>query len=89
MMDFGVKKRIEAEFGRRLARIFSFINKSIVGLTYAEAAKRIIQITNTAEFDRLVNGAVMKMITAVRVDNARTWRMAAAKGLMVGRFLRH
>ncbi len=79
-MNFGVKKRIEAEFGRRLARIFSFINKSIVGLTYAEAARRIVSITNTAEFDRLVNGAVMKMITAVRVDNARTWRMAAAKG---------
>lgn len=79
-IDFGVKTRIEGEYARRINRIFGMINKAINGLNAINAAKAIEKIIASPTFDRLVNSAVLNMITMVKADNARTWRKAAEKG---------
>ena len=80
MVSFVAKKRIEADYSRRLRIVFSVIEKNIVGMTIAEAEKKIIEITASPQFDKLVNLAVSKMITMVKADNEKTWRAAAVKG---------
>lgn len=79
-MDFGLKKRIEGQYARLLMKLFDFINRSIVGLTVADAAKKILQVIESVEFERLAETAVLKMVTMVKAENERSWRAAAAKG---------
>lgn len=80
MISFVAKKRIEADYSRRLRIVFSVIEKNIAGMTVAEAEKKIIEIIASPQFDKLVNLAASKMVTMVKADNEKTWRAAAAKG---------
>ena len=80
LISFIAKKRIEADYARRLRIVFSIIEKNIEGLAIAEAEKKIVEIIASPQFDKLVNMAVSKMVTMVKADNEKTWRAAAAKG---------
>lgn len=79
-INFMVKRRIEATYARRLQLIFDFINKSIAGLSIADAALKIIEITQSAEYNRMVDMAVLNMITMVKAENEKSWRAAASTG---------
>ncbi len=89
MITFGIKRRIEAEYARRLGRIFNFINRSIVGLSVADAAQKIVAILSTPEFDKLVSTAVVNMVTMVKAQNERSWRAAASRGSYGREIYRH
>lgn len=80
LIPFGLKRRIEGEYARRIGRIFMLINKAVAGLSYEDAAKKILQMLETPDFKAMVDYAVLNMVTMVKSDNEKTWRQAAAKG---------
>lgn len=81
-MDFSFRQRLAREYERGIKALFSRIFQHIQGLTAEQAVKYLSVIGHHPEVEKIAENLASRMITAVRADNAKTWRQAARKGTL-------
>lgn len=81
-MDFSYRLRLAREYERGIKLLYSRIFQNLQGLSAQAALKYLSVIGNHPDVRKLSDNLADRMITAVRTDNAKTWRQAARKGTL-------
>lgn len=78
------RKVIEAQYRKALRRLSSCLGNLVEGFDFQspdEVMAALDRYVTTDFFTALADAAAKKMITGLRVDGAKTWRMAARKSM--------
>lgn len=81
-MDFSYRLRLAREYEKGIQALYSRIFQNLQGLSAQAALKYLSVIGNHPDVRKLSDNLADRMITAVRTDNAKTWRQAARKGTL-------
>lgn len=79
-MNFGILRRLQRAYEQGIKLLYSAIFQNVQGLSPTETIKYLSMIGNRPEVRKLCENLATRMITAVRAENEKTWRMAARKG---------
>lgn len=79
-MNFSLRRRIERIYQKGIQKLFDSIFKMIQGMAPQTAIEYLKRIGSSKAVRDLCDKLALTMVTAVRVENANTWREAARKG---------
>lgn len=79
-MTFGILRRLQIAYEKGIKALFAAIWQKVQGLSAVDTIKYLSMIGNRPEVKKLCENLAMRMVSAVRAQNEKTWRAAARKG---------
>lgn len=87
MLDFMVRRKLEREYERSIARLFKRIVEKTQGFSFEKIIEYLKSVSLQEAVSKMAGNLASRMVTLSRVNNEKDWRAAAHKGSM-GRQIR-